>query len=123
MNGQPSTLGQVAQRAHDLDRATTFYRDILGLRHIATYDPPGLVFFDLGNTRLLIEKAAPSARLYLRVTDIHAAIAHLKSLNVEIVEEPQLTFTDGEGTFGPPGAEVWIAAFTDSEGNVLCLIT
>ncbi|MEO3854257.1 hypothetical protein [Acrocarpospora sp. B8E8] len=82
-----------------------------------------MVFFDLGNTRLLIEKAAPSARLYLRVSDIHAETARLKTLNVEIVEEPQLIFSDSTGTFGSPGAEVWISAFTDSEGNTLCLIT
>ncbi|MEX2279748.1 MAG: VOC family protein [Acidimicrobiia bacterium] len=35
-----TALRQVAQRAEDLDRAVTFYRDILGLRLIARFDPP-----------------------------------------------------------------------------------
>ena len=52
-------LRQVAQHADDLDRATAFYRDVVGLRHLATFEPPGLVFFDLGDgTRLLLEGGA-----------------------------------------------------------------
>ena len=27
-------IGQVAINAHDVDRATAFYRDVLGLRHL-----------------------------------------------------------------------------------------
>ncbi len=48
-------LHQVAQRAVELERAITFYRDILAVRFIARFDPPGLAFFDLGGTRLLLE--------------------------------------------------------------------
>jgi catechol 2,3-dioxygenase-like lactoylglutathione lyase family enzyme len=54
---------QIAQHADDLDRAVAFYRDTLGLALIARFDPPGLAFFDLGNMRLLLEKAAASAVL------------------------------------------------------------
>ena len=35
-------LHQVAQRADDLDASVDFYRDVLGLRLIARFDPPGL---------------------------------------------------------------------------------
>ena len=49
-------LHQVAQRAEDLERAVAFYRDTLGLRHLATFEPPGLAFFDLAGTRLLVER-------------------------------------------------------------------
>ena len=62
-------LHQVAQHVDDLDRAVAFYRDTLGLPLVATFDPPGLAFFDLGGTRLLLEMGAPSALLYLRSTD------------------------------------------------------
>ncbi|WP_206062270.1 VOC family protein [Nonomuraea basaltis] len=71
-------LAQVAQHADDLDRATAFYRDVLGLRHIATYRPPGLAFFDLDGVRLLIERGAPSAVLYLTTHDIEADVARLR---------------------------------------------
>jgi hypothetical protein len=30
-------------------------------------------------------------------------------------------FTDEAGTFGPAGAEVWMAFFRDSEGNLVGL--
>ncbi|MBW3614764.1 MAG: VOC family protein [Actinobacteria bacterium] len=40
-------LHQVAQRARDLGPAIEFYRDVLGLRFIARFDPPGLAFFDM----------------------------------------------------------------------------
>jgi len=114
-------LHQVAQRAEDLDRATAFYRDVLGLRHIASYDPPGLAFFDLGGTRLLLERNAPSSLIYLAATDIEEAVAALRSAGVEITSDPHTIFDDTEGTFGDP-AEEWMAFFTDSEGNTVGLV-
>jgi methylmalonyl-CoA/ethylmalonyl-CoA epimerase len=117
------TLGQVAQYAADLDRAETFYRDILGLPFTARFDPPGLVFFDLGGIRLLLEKGAPPALIYLKVADVDAETERLRGLGVEITEEPHLIFADEEGLFGPPGYEVRMAGFKDSEGNQLCLTT
>ncbi|TMR23924.1 methylmalonyl-CoA epimerase [Nonomuraea turkmeniaca] len=115
-------LVQVAQHADDLDRATAFYREVLGLRHIATYRPPGLAFFDLDGVRLLIEKSAHSAVLYLASDDLEADVARLRAHDVAIVEEPHLIFTD-DGTFDTPGREIRMAAFKDSEGNLLCLMT
>ena len=46
---------QIAQRAVDLDRASRFYSVLLQTLPLATYDPPGLVFFDLAGTRLLLD--------------------------------------------------------------------
>ncbi|MFI7126252.1 VOC family protein [Nonomuraea sp. NPDC050153] len=115
-------LVQVAQHADDLDRATAFYRDVLGLRHIATYRPPALAFFDLDGVRLLIERGAPSSVLYLASDDLEGDVARLRSHGVAMVEEPHLVFTD-DGTFGTPGREIRMAAFKDSEGNLLCLMT
>ena len=54
-----SGVVQVAQHADDLDRATEFYTQTLGLPLIARFGP--LVFVDLGGTRLLLEQAAPAA--------------------------------------------------------------
>jgi methylmalonyl-CoA/ethylmalonyl-CoA epimerase len=115
-------LHQVAQRAEDLDRATAFYRDVLGLRHIASFDPPGLVFFDLSGARLLLEKGAPSSLLYLEVPDIDAAVEALRGKDVEITSDPHMIFADANGTFGEAGTEEWMAFFKDSEGNVVGLV-
>lgn len=115
-------LHQVAQHAEDLDRAIGFYRDILGARFIARFDPPGLAFFDLEGTRLLLESGVPSAMLYLRVQDIDAAYWTLSDRGVTFEAEPQLIYRDDEGVFGPPGQEEWLATFRDSEGNLMALM-
>ncbi|HAX82847.1 MAG TPA: methylmalonyl-CoA epimerase [Actinobacteria bacterium] len=115
-------LHQVAQRAADLERAVAFYGDTLGLRHIATFDPPGLGFFDLGGTRLLVERNAPSALLYLGVDDIAGAWEALGAAGVELVDPPHLIFSDDTGVFGPARQEEWMAFFKDSEGNLVGLV-
>ncbi len=114
-------LLQVAQHADDLARATAFYSDVLGCEVIASFDPPGLVFFRLGDTRLLLDKAAPSALIYLRVDDVRASTEKLRAQGVTIDTEPHLIFTDAEGAFGPPGWEEWMAFIKDSEGNLVGL--
>ena len=112
-------LHQVAQRVDDLDRAVDFYRDLVGLRLIARF--PGLAFFDLDGTRLLLEAGAPSALLYLRVPDVVAAAEELRSKGVTLEGEPHAIHRDDDGLFGPAGEEEWMAFFRDSEGNLLAL--
>ena len=60
-------LHQVALHVDDMDRAVAFDRDVVGLRLVARFDPPGLAFFDLGNVRLLLEAGAPASQQYLEV--------------------------------------------------------
>jgi methylmalonyl-CoA/ethylmalonyl-CoA epimerase len=114
-------LRQVAQHAPDLDASVAFYRDVLGLRLIARFDPPGLAFFDLGGTRLLLEGAASPALLYLEVDDIGAAHNALQQRGVEFVEAPHAIFRDDAGQFGPAGQEEWMAFFKDPAGNTVAL--
>lgn len=116
---EPVQLRQVSQRAVVLDRAVAFYRDVLGLGLLATFDPPGLAFFDLGGTRLLLEGGAPTSVLYLTTDDVFAAVEALERHGVEILERPQMIHRDDAGDFGPAGHEEWMAFFADSEGNTL----
>lgn len=118
---QITHVHQVAQHASDLDRATIFYRDVLGLRHVATFDPPGLVFLAAGGTRILLERQAPPALLYLAVDDLDAAWAALGAAGVELADPPHRIFDDSGGMFGSP-AEEWMAFFRDSEGNLVGLV-
>lgn len=114
-------LHQVAQHADDLERAVVFYTKLTGEPPIAVFDPPGLAFFRLGDTRLLIERGAPSALVYLRVDDVRVTVERLRADGVSIASEPHVIFTDAEGQFGPPGAAEWMAFITDSEGNMVGL--
>lgn len=115
-------LVQVAQHAEDLARATRFYTDLLGRPPTATYDPPGLVFFDLDGIRLLLEQGAPSAVLYLRVDDVEAEVSRLEALGVEVSGRPHMIFRHDDDTLGPVGTEEWQAFVTDSEGNTVGLV-
>jgi methylmalonyl-CoA/ethylmalonyl-CoA epimerase len=114
-------LHQVAQHADDLERAVAFYTKLIGEPPIAIFDPPGLAFFRLGDTRLLIERGAPEALIYLRVDDVRVTIEQLRDDGIEIASEPHVIFTDKDGQFGSPGALEWMAFITDSEGNLVGL--
>jgi methylmalonyl-CoA/ethylmalonyl-CoA epimerase len=114
-------LRQVAQRAPDLGVSVPFYRDVLGLTHQATFEPPGLAFFDLGDgTRLLLDANASvtAAILYFAVEDIHAACTDLAGSGVALEAEPHLIHRH-DGTFDDEGVEEWMAFFRDPAGNVL----
>ena len=113
---------QIAQRADDLARATAWYADLLGREPTATYDPPGLVFFDVGGVRLMLEGATTGSMIYLPVDDIDATIEGLRGKGVEIDTEPHVIFTHEDDTLGPAGTDEWQAFVRDSEGNLLGLV-
>jgi methylmalonyl-CoA/ethylmalonyl-CoA epimerase len=115
-----SRIGQVAVNAHDIKRATDFYRDKLGMKHLFSA-PPGLAFFDCDGVRLMLSLPAkpefdhPSSILYFKVDNIQQAAEILKGRGVEFVEQP--AFVANMGTY-----DLWIGAFRDSEDNLLAIM-
>lgn len=108
-------IGQISIIVHDLQRATAFYRDTLGLPLLFT--APNLAFFDCGGVRLMLGPAEtpefdhPSSILYFRVSDLHAAHQRLVDMGVQIAAPPRL--------IAPmPTYDLWMSAFKDSEGNI-----
>lgn len=116
-------IHQIAVFARDLDEAIAFYRDILGATYLAKFEPPGLVFFDFGGTRILLEKTGPKASIYFRVADIHATCKDLTDHGVKLIAEPHMIFRDENGVFGPAGEEEWMAFFSDPSDNILGLVS
>jgi methylmalonyl-CoA/ethylmalonyl-CoA epimerase len=114
-------LHQIAQHADDLSRAVAFYQDVLGGELIVCYDPPGLAFLRLGQARLLLDRAAPSALIYLRVEDARDSARRLRSQGVRIETDPHRIHVDDQGVFGEPGWEEWMTFIRDSEGNLVGL--
>ncbi len=118
-------LQQVALSVRDLDRSVAFFRDGVGLEQIAVIDPPGIAFFRLGETRLLLERSASvspgAATLYFRVADIDAAHAALRARGIEFEQPPHLIHRDDSGTFGAAGEEEWMAFFKDPDGHDLAI--
>ena len=112
-------LAQVSMRVHDLARAEAFYRDTLGMRHLFSV-PPKMAFFDCAGIRLYLavpekpEFDHPGSVLYFAVADIQAAHAALVARGVAFEEAPHLIAQ-------LPNADLWMAAFRDSEGNFLAL--
>lgn len=111
-------LGQVSLVADDVARATTFYRDIVGLKHL--FEGGGMSFFDIGGVRLAIgpkggEAAHGSSILYYRVDDIDAAHAKLDAKRVPVLEAPQEVHRQGN-------TALWLAFYNDTENNAFALM-
>jgi methylmalonyl-CoA/ethylmalonyl-CoA epimerase len=118
-----SRIVQIAQHADDLDRASAFYEQLLGHPAAAKYDPPGLLFFTLDGTRLLLEQSAPSAVIYLGVEDVRTRVEELRALGVTIENEPHVIFSHEDDTLGPAGTDEWMAFIRDSEANLVGLVS
>ena len=113
---------QIAQHADDLARASRFYTDLLGAPPVATYDPPGLVFFDLDGVRLLLDRSVPTALHYYAVDDIDATVARLRSSGTPVESEPHVIFGHDDATLGPAGTDEWHAFVRDTENNLVGLV-
>ena len=109
-------LGQVARGVGDIEAATTFFRDVVGLPHLYTFGK--LAFFDCQGVRLFLSEGDDSAAslLYFRVPDIHAAQAALESRGAHFVSAPHLIHRHADGT------EEWMAFFEDNEQRPLGLM-
>ena len=114
---------QVALHVDDLDRAVAFYELALAQPVAARFDPPGLAFFALGPTRLLLEAGAPAPMLYLGVDDVRETVERLRADGVAIESEPHVIFRHDSTDLGTPGSEEWMAFFKDSEGNLVGLVS
>ena len=114
-------LHQVAISVTDLGRAVEFYRDRIGLDFMMQFDPPGLAFFDLGGTRLMLDAIAEAAGhaspLSFWVDDIDAAYATLQQRGLAFEAEPHLINRSDEGV------EEWMAFFRDPDRNILAIAT
>lgn len=110
-------LGQVARQVRDIDAATRWYGQVLGLPHLYSFGK--LAFFDCAGVRLfLAEQESPAANsiLYFRVDDIQAAQAALQARGVEFLGPPHRIHQHADGT------EEWMSFFKDPEGQPLALM-
>ena len=112
-------IGQIAVNAKDLERATAFYRDALGMRFL--FQVPGMSFFDCDGIRLMLGVAESkeydhrASILYFKVDGIESAHEVLVTRGVEVIREPALVADLGTH-------ELWLCFFRDSEDNVHALM-
>lgn len=111
-------IGQIAIVCKDVARATTFYRDVLGLPFLFAAGPQ-LSFFDCGGVRLMLSPAegdaAGTSVLYFFVGDIGAAKRELEAKGAAFAGEPHMIAR-------MPDHELWLCELRDSEDNVLALM-
>lgn len=115
-----TTVGQIGVGISDQDRATAFYRDILGMQFL--FQVPGMSFFNCNGVRLML--ALPegggsnheSSVIYYKVDDIHASTDALRSQDVTITGEPhEIAKLEDHA--------LWMSFFEDSEGNTVSLMS
>lgn len=113
-------IGQIAIPVSDIDRATTYYRDVLGMRFLFQA-PPGLTFFDCNGIRLMLDAPAKaqnqnySSIIYFKVPDLQAAYKVLSARGVIFEEMPHLVAK-------MPDHDLWMAFFHDPDSNHLALM-
>ena len=113
-------IGQIHVGVADLERATAFYRDVLGLPFL--FQVPGMAFFDCAGIRLMLgaaeraEQPRHASILYFRVDDIQRVTADLRARDVRFVSEPHLVAQLERH-------DLWLAFFRDSEDNVMALMS
>lgn len=114
-----SRIGQIAINVHDVQRATAFYRDVLGLPLL--FATGNLVFFDCGGVRLMLDRAEkpefdhPGSILYFTVPDIISAHQQMVSAGVRFEDQPHVVARMANH-------DLWMTFFHDPEGNLLALM-
>lgn len=112
----PVTVGQIALVVEDVERATAFYRDVVGLPFLFAA-PPGLAFFDGGGVRIMISRpegegasGPPGSILYYRVPDVEVAHSRLTGGGAGSIGQPHVVHRT-------EGMELWMGFYRDPEGN------
>lgn len=115
-----SEIGQIAITVRDVTKATTFYRDVLGLKFLFAAGP-NLAFLAAGRVRIMLTTpqcagdAGKNSILYFKVTGIeetHTAILARGAVNERAA---QLTAK-------MPDHELWLAFVRDPDGNLVGLM-
>ena len=115
-----SRIAQLMVPVADFDRGVAFFRDTLGLPLMFTA-PPQMAFFQCGGVRLLVgtppagETAARGSAIYFRVEDIEQVHATLVARGVRFRAAPHVVHRAGP-------MELWLAEFSDPDGNPLALM-
>jgi len=118
--GRIKKIGQIGVPAKNIERATAFYKDQLGLQLLFTTDT--MAFFDCDGVRLFIslpekeEFAHSSSILYFHVEDIQQAYEEYKEKGIVFIDEPHVVAKMGQ-------TETWMVFFKDTEENMHALMS
>jgi methylmalonyl-CoA/ethylmalonyl-CoA epimerase len=112
-------IGQIALPVNDVDRAETFYENVIGLRKLYRFGD--LSFFDCSGVRLLLEKTNDPANfkaqgcVYFRCADIALTVAKLEKRGVTFTRRPHCTAEMDDH-------DLWMAFFQDPDGHTMSVM-
>jgi catechol 2,3-dioxygenase-like lactoylglutathione lyase family enzyme len=115
-----SAIGQIAHVVSNIETATEFYKDKLGVPHLFSA-PPKLAFFNLNGIRLMLAepenpnesgKIGNNSTLYFKVDDIHGAFETLSGRGIPVADKPHIIAKMGT-------VELWMAFFYDPDHNLI----
>ena len=116
-----SEIGQIAVVVSDVAKATTFYRDILGLKFL--FDAgPNLAFLSAGPVRLMLTtpqgagEAGKNSILYFKVSDINATHSAIVARGAKNERAPVLTAKMADH-------DLWIGFVRDPDDNLVGLMS
>jgi catechol 2,3-dioxygenase-like lactoylglutathione lyase family enzyme len=115
--GRP--LAQVGLTVRDLDRARSFYRDVLGLPLL--FEAGGMIFFQLAGLRLMVGREHKEGQpiggslLYFDAPDIDALGSALEARGVVFQNEAQVVQRSETH-------DLKLREFFDPDGNALALM-
>jgi predicted enzyme related to lactoylglutathione lyase len=116
----PSEIGQIAIVVSDVAQATTFYRDVLGLKFLFGAGP-NLAFLQAGSVRLMLStpqghgEPGKNSVLYFKVKDVEATHAAIVARGAKNERTPALTAR-------MPDHELWIGFVRDPDNNLVGLM-
>ena len=112
-------IGQIAVPVKNIERATEFYKEVLGLPLL--FNTESMAFFDCNGQRLLLslpeknEYANSSSVIYFQVEDIKKSVEKLIEKGVSFIDQPHVVAKMGN-------TETWMTFFNDTEGNTHALM-
>ncbi|WHY87295.1 VOC family protein [Neobacillus novalis] len=113
-------IGQIGVPVKDINRATTFYKDLLELPLL--FNTETMAFFECNGLRLLLslpeqeQFAHPSSVIYFQVADIKESYQGLVEKGVSFIDEPHIVAKMGQ-------TETWMTFFKDTEDNTHALMS
>ena len=116
-----SEIGQIALVVSDVAQATTFYRDVLGLKFLFSAGP-NLAFLAAASVRIMLTKpegeavVGKNSILYFKVDDLAATHAAILSRGARNERAPSLIAK-------MPDHELWMAFARDPDGNLVGLMS
>ena len=116
-----SAIGQIAIVVSDVAQATTFYRDVLGLKFLFSAGP-NLAFLDAGGVRLMLTQpegngeVGKNSLLYFKAADLAATHAAILGRGAKNEHAPRMIAK-------MPDHELWMAFVRDPDGNVIGMMS